>query len=414
MNIYDGEYVYENITNEYISKVEHETYLNSLLSLGVDLLVKYFKGVTVIPVFRVFILDNRENIIQEISKDVTNASLNISYQSGQRRSMNITLANFNNYWQYGARNTLWETMKFRFDCGVVINNTLYWQRQGVFLLQEPTFTSDGSNKTVSLTVTDKWGLWDSNVYGTTELKTIIPAGVKIKDCFNTIIHEDNGIGDMWDCKEVLFNNDYMDVNTYYTIKQDVGTAKSEYILNMAKTISSDVYYNTYGNMCVTNNVLDFMNNNFPIVWSFEEGDNDCSTPTLKYNRSKYYNKIITKGAIVNGYQFSATVENTNRKSLYNTVDCPVMSKVNNNSKLYSDMLCLEQSMYEMVQQSRGLMSVTMTCGYLPFLDVNMAVYLSFPSINLKRDIYIIDSISYNIGTDCRMSLSLTSNTEVIF
>ena len=71
-------------------------------------------------------------------------------------------------------------------------------------------------------------------------------------------------------------------------------------------------------------------------------------------------------------------------------------------------------MYEMVSQSRGMMGVSFQSTFLPFLDVNMAVYLKFSSVNLERDIYIIDSISYNIDTDCKMSLSLTSNTEVIF
>ena len=414
MNIYDSGYVYENISNQYITDVKHEVYLPSLLNLGLDILVSYFKHSTIIPVFRIFILDDNENVSCEISKDVTKANMNISCQNGLRRNMSITLCNVDNYWQYGARNTLWHGMKFRFDTGIVIKDTLYWQQQGVFLLKDPLFNGNGSNKTSNLTLVDKWGIWDGSVYGNTEFKTIIPAGVKMKECFDSIVHEDNGLGQMWDMKDICFNTEYANVDTAYTIKQDAGTAKSEYILKMAKTISSDVYYNTHGNMNIKSNTMDFMNNNFPVVWSFEEGDMDCSTPTLKYNRSKYYNKIITRGAILNGYQFSATVENTNRKSLYNTFDCPLTTKLNNNSKLFSDTLCLEQSMYEMVSQSRGMMGVSFQSTFLPFLDVNMAVYLKFSSVNLERDIYIIDSISYNIDTDCKMSLSLTSNTEVIF
>lgn len=414
MNIYDGGYIYENIKNEYIAKVDHEVYLQSMLSLGLKKLTNYFKGTTVVPAFRLFVLKDDESVDFDISKDVVSAGLNISYQSGQRRSLNVTLANPENHWVYGARNTLWHGMRFRLDCGAVIDKTLYWQQQGVFLLQEPSFSIDGSNKTVTLTLCDKWGLWDGNVYGKTQLKTIIPQGVPMRQAFDTILHEDNGLGQMWDIQPCKFNTDYRNTATYYTIKQDAGQAKSENLLNMAKTISSDIYYDSKGHCNVENNVLDFMNNNFPVVWRFEEGDCDCSSPTLKYNRSKYYNKIITKGNIVNGYQFSAYAENKNRESLYNIIDCPISIKVNNNSKLYSDSLCLEQSMYEMVDQSRGLMSVSMTTGYLPFLDVNHAVYLSFPSANIKHGLYIIDSISYNIGTTCTMSLNLVSNTEVIF
>lgn len=414
MNIYDGGYIFENVSNEYISQVSREVYLNSMLSLGTTELTAYFKGTTVIPVFRLFVLKDDETVDYEISRDVVSANLNINYQSGKRRTMNVVLSNESGHWAYGSHNTLFEGMLVRLDCGVVIKDTLYWQQQGVFLLQEPSFSVQDSNKTISLEFCDKWGLWDGSVYGNTQFKTIVPQGVSIRQVFNTYLHEDNGTNKMWDIKACRFNSDYWNTNTFYTIKQDAGQTKSEVLLNMAKTISSDVYYDAKGHCVVESNVLEFINNNFPVVWSFKEGDTDCSSPSLKYNRSKYYNKITTKGNIVNGYQFSATVENKNRKSLYNTIDCPIIPKVNNNTKLYSDNLCLEQSMKEMIDQSRGLLSVTMTTGYLPFLDINQAIWLDFPSLNLMRSLYIIDSISYNISSQCIMNLSLTSINELVF
>lgn len=414
MNIYDGGYVYENTHNEYIAGVSREIYLSSMLSLGMDILIRYFKSTSVIPVFRLFVLTDNETVNYEISHDVTAASLNISYQSGQRRTMNITLANESGHWVYGANNTLYEGMLFRLDCGAVIGDTLYWQQQGVFILQEPSPSTASSSKTVNLTLVDKWGLWDGSVHGNTQLKTIIPTGIPMRQAFDTILHEDDGTGKMWDYRPCLFNNEYWNQNTFYTIKQDAGQTKSENLLNMANTISSDVYYDNKGYCNVESNILEFINGNFPVVWMFEEGDNDCSEPTVKYNRSGYYNKITVKGNIVNGYQFSATIENKNQKSLYNTVDCPVAPTTINNTKLYSDNLCMEQGMKQMVDQSRGLLSVSMTTGYLPFLDINQAVYLTFPSVGVEHRLYIIDSISYNMGTVCTMSLNLTSINEVVF
>lgn len=413
MNIYSDGYIVNNIYNDYISSVDREVYLQSLLSLDINVLMRYFKGTSVIPVFRIFVLNDDESVHYEISQDVVNMSLSISYQSGQRRTANITLANETGHWVFGVRNTLWHGMKFRLDCGAVIDNVLYWQQQGVFLLQEPSFSIDSSNKAVSLTLCDKWGLWDGTVYGNTQFKTIIPVGVPMRQAFDVIVHEDDNTGKMWDIKPIHFNADYWNTDTYYTIKQDAGQTKAENLQKMATTISSDLYYDTHGHMNVESNVMEFVNDNFPVVWRFSEGDKDCSAPSLKYTRNKYYNKITTKGNIVNGYQFSASVENRNPKSIYNVIDTPITPKVNSNTHLYADSLCLMQSMYEMVEQSRGMMSVSMTTGYLPFLDVNQAVDLHFPHIGVEG-IYIIDSISYNIGTVCTMSLSLTSSAEVIF
>lgn len=411
MNIYKNGYVYDNTHNEYIMNVEKEVYLPSLLSLGLDKLIQYFKGETIIPVFRLFILNSDETIHYEASSDLVSANMSISYQSGQRRTMNCTLKNENNYWSYGSQAPLWVGTKFRLDTGVMIDNVLYWQPQGVFMLSSAAPSISDSNRSVALTLCDKWGIWDGTVFGTTQLKTIIPTQVPMKQVFSDVVHEDNGLGEMWDCQPIVFNSMYGDTLTYYTIKQEAGNPKSQYMLDMATTISSDLYYDTCGRLNVESNTLDFVNNNFPVVWRFNEEEMDCGSPSLNYERSDYYNMITTKGAIVNGKQFLGVMSNTNRKSLYNIYDTPLSPKLNNNTKLYSDNLCLEQSMYEMTQQSRGLRALTLPCAYLPFLDVNMAVEVNFPSFGLNRETYIIDSISYNISTDCSMSLNMTSNYE---
>lgn len=413
MNIYDNGYVYENVFNEYIVNVNKEVNMASLLALDYRILFNYFKQSTVVPVFRFFMLNEDETVHYEFSKDVVSADLKISCQSGQRRKLNLTLTNINNQWSYGARGTLWSNTKVRFDCGVVINNVLYWQTQGIYMLEEPTHSIQPNGRSVSLSLCDKWGLW-SNIYGKTQYKTIIPTEVPMQQVFNTIVHEDNGLGYMWDTKPIKFNTRYADTLTYYTIRKDEGQQKAENLLDMAKTISSDIYYDTFGCMNVENNSLDFINNNFPIVWRYEEGDRDCGNFSLSYNRADYCNRIITKGAIVDGLQFTATAENKNIKSLYNIYDTPVVSKVNKNTKLYSNNLCLEQSMYEMVAQSRGLRSVSLEVGFLPFLDVNMGVFLNFPSVGINNTSYIVDSISYNISKECKMNIVLTSNYEVIF
>lgn len=414
MNIYDSGYVRDNTRNRFAAEAEREVFLGSFLSLGSRVLERYFRSASVIPVFRVFVLDDDENIVKDISPDVVSASLSVTYQSGQRRTLSLTLANASGRWAYGVNKTLWHGQRFRLDCGAVIDGVLYWQRQGVFLLSEPSFSSGGSENTITLSLCDKWGLWDGTVYGNTQLRTVIPQGIPMRQAFDIILHEDNGTWQMWDCRPCLFNNEQWDRNTYYTIKQDAGSQKSENLLNMAQTISSDVYYDNFGRCVVESNISEFIGGDVPVVWTFTENGRDCSSPVLKYNRGKYCNKIITKGNIVNGYQFSASVENRNRMSPFNVIDSPVTPKVNNNTHLYSDNLCLEQSMKEMIDQSRGLLSVSLTAGYLPFLDVNLGVRLMFPSLGIENKMYIIDSISYSIGTACTMTLGLTSFEEVVF
>ena len=416
MNIYQNGRVYNNVYKEYISEIKKEVFTPSLLFLGIDQLFSYFKSHTIVPLFRVLKLRENETVDNDISQYVIGGSIDINKQSGQLRAANITLSNENDNIVYSPRGLVWEGSKIRIDGGVVIDNILYWSPLGVFIMKSPSFQGNNASRTVSLPLVDKWGLWDGSVYGNTEFKTIIPVGVPMSQVFDSIVHENNGENKhiMWDSKDVIIDSNCQGHNTYYTIKQDAGQPKSQLMLDMAKTICADLSYDINGHMRVKNNVLDFKNSNFSPIWRFSEGDVDCALPTLTYNRSKYYNKIITKGAIVNGYQFTASIENTNKKSLYNTYDTPIVSKTNKNSKLFSDQLCQEQCMYEMVQQSRGLISLVMECSFMPFLDVDKMIYLNFPSLNINNEQFIIDGISFNMGTDCKMNLKLTSNNEVVF
>lgn len=416
VNIYKNGYVYNNVYDEYLHSVSREILLPSFMELGMDFLINYFKGMTIIPVFRFFLLNDDESIKTEISEYISNASVNINKQVGQVRTINLSIANYNNFWAYGARKPLWDGAKIRYDAGFVADDTIYWSQQGIYLVKEPNFTGGVNAKNIQLTLCDKWGLWDSSVYGNTHLKTIIPNQVPINQVFNTIVHETDGVNEnrIWDTKEVLFDMNCANYDTFYTIKQDAGQNKAQLLTDTGKTISADIYYDRTGHMRVKSNILDFKNSNFAPIWRFTQGDRDCDFPNLKYNKSNYCNKITTKGAIVNGYQFTATIENRNKRSLYNVYDSPATPKVINNTKLFSDQLCMEQCMYEMVQQSRGLMSVTMNCSYLPFLDFDKMVYVDFPDIGIENTQFVIDGISYNTHKDCKMSLKLTSNNEVVF
>lgn len=416
MNIVKNGYVYNNVCKEYVAKYDKEVFVTSLLQLNYGVLLRYFKGCTIVPLFRVLKLDERENPCDDISKYVVSGTINVNKQRGQIRSGTLSLSNFNGELEYGYNKILWDGVKVRIDSGIIIDDILYWTPLGVFLLQTPSFRMDNSSNQISLNLVDKWGLWDGSVYGNTELKIIIPSGCPISQVVNNIVHEKikDEKNEMWDEKEIIIESGHEMEKIYYTIRQDAGQPKAQLLLDISKTISSDIMYDANGHLCLNSNILKFLGDNYAVIWHFNEGDIDCSEPNLTYNRNNYYNKIIVKGAILNGYQFSASVENRNPKSIYNTINNPISPKTIVNSKLFSDQLCLEQGMYEMFNQSRGLLSVTITSAFIPFLTVDKMVRLNFPRLGINNQQFVIDGFSFNMGTDCKMNLKLTSNNEVIF
>ena len=415
MNIYKNGYVVDIIHNINIANITKQVYLNSFSKLGFERILKVFKADIVIPVFRLYLLDEDENISMDASDDLMSASLSITYQTGQRRTMNITLANIDNKWKpKPIKGLIWTGSKFRFDSGIVIGDTIYWKQQGVFVFKDPTLSRENSNQTISLSLCDKFGLFDGSVYGTTSLKTIIPVGVPMKNAFTSLLASDRGNGKPFDLKPIIFNSEYTDVNTYYTIKQDAGTKVSEIFTSMGETISSDVYYNEFGNMVVSSNVNEFISSNFPVVYRFEENDKDIVSANVVYNTSQVRNKVVVKGAIANGYQFSAIAENKNLKSDYCIQYNGEIPEVINDSKLYADSLCMSRAMYELINFSRGTKTLNLSCTYNPIFDVNQSVMVNYPSLGINNENYVIDSISMSMDSGATTSLTMTNINEVIF
>lgn len=381
--------------------------------LSIDFLIKHFKGWKITPVCRLFLLNDDESIRTDISRDVISYDLSVTYQSGQRRSLNISLVNINNKWKPKYNTGLVQIgSKFRFDIGFVINTTAYWKQMGIFLLKDPNMSRESSNQTISFSLCDKFGLFDGTLSGKTGLKDIVPVGVPMYQAFVTMVTADKGNGIPFDMKPILFNSKYKNQMTYYTIKQDAGNTLSKIFTDLADTISSDVYYNEYGNLCIESNVNEFINGNLPLVWHFTEDGRDRLSFSTSETSSNIVNSVLVKGNIVNGYQFSASAKNTNPLSPTCIQYRGELFDVISDQALYSDELCRDRAQYELLSHTRGTSTVSISCPFLPIFDVNQSVLLDFPSDDIENTLCSIDTISFSSGGN--MSLTLSNINEVIF
>lgn len=416
MNIYKDGHIVTTPHNINIATVSRQVYLNSFNKIGIENLSKALTDSVIIPVFKLYLLhEDTEQVRLDASGDLISGDLSIQYQTGQRRSLRITLANINGKWRpKPVSGLIWTGSKFRLDTGLLIGDTLYWKQQGIFLVKDPETARENSNQTISLSLCDKFGLLDGSVYGRTSLRTVVPVGVPIYDAFNQILHSDRGNGKPYDIKPIIFNTKHRNTPTYYTIKQEAGNNLGSVFTDIGNTISSDIYYNEYGNMVVKSNINEFISSNFPIVYRFHEGDNNILSASFNYKTSQIRNKVVVKGAIVNGYQFSAIAENRNIKSDYCIQYNGEIPEYVPDSKLYSDELCSERAMYDLVNYTRGSKTLNLSCTYMPIFDVNQSVFVHYPSLDLYNENYIIDSISMSIGSDARTTLTLTNINEVIF
>ena len=120
------------------------------------------------------------------------------------------------------------------------------------------------------------------------------------------------------------------------------------------------------------------------------------------------NKIVVKGAIANGYQFNSSLENRNLASDFCIQYCGEAPEVIKDEKLYADFLCQERAIYEMVNYTRGVKSLNLSCTYNPFLDVNQSILIYNSQIGIYNENFVIDSFSMQMGNDFRTDITLTN------
>lgn len=414
MNIMRHGYVYDTVKRLKTCFIKEEKMVQTLSASEMNTVIKAYERGIVVPCFRLYVLHEDETPNIDISSDFISGSLSVTYQSGQRRTLSVTLVNKDNKYKPDPINSLiWIGTKFRLDAGIVVDGVLYWKQQGVFVLNDPSRSREGSQTTISLSLCDKFGMLDGTVYGKSSLKTIVPQGVPIRQSFYTILGSDRGNGKVFDPKPIHFDSNYFDTDTYYTIKQEAGQNIGDILTELGDSLACDVYYDEYGIMCVKSNQLDFINNNFPVAYRINETSRGVSFSTND-NWSKMRNKIIVKGNIVNGYQFTATVENRNLKSPYCIQYNGEISEIIEDNALYADTLCMDRAMYEMIKYSRGVRSLNISHTFMPLLDVNQSVLVTSADYEFNNDNFVIDSISMDISAAPRMTLALTNMNEVAF
>ena len=199
------------------------------------------------PVFKVELMDFAENVIGELTQDISqeeSGSISINYQQGVRRSCSLTLFNVNENLKLKQgkyllnENGLWVNTKFKLYTGVKVFKTqqirreldieneedllfqdssgqdedesisllyrkntnttqqdIYWFSQGIYLLTNPSVLKDMSKKTITINGIDKFGVFGSETnFNQTESTYVIEEGSLIGNVITSILNFDTNNG----------------------------------------------------------------------------------------------------------------------------------------------------------------------------------------------------------------------------
>lgn len=413
MNMPKNGKLFDPITNNTLSNITKEITLNAFSQISTQNFIQEMERCIIKPIFRLFLLHENEQVRYDITSDFKSGELSITSQNGQRRSLNITLNNQDGKWSASPIGLVWIGTKFRLDAGVVIGETAYWKQQGVFILGDPTYSVSGTGNTVSFSLCDKFSLLDGSISGKSSLKTVIPAGTPMKEAFSTLLSTDQGNSIPYDFKHIIFSSKYDDYPTPYTVRQDIGGTVGELLIELAESISCNIYYDEYGNLLVKDNFDETAASTDSYIYRFSDSAKNIISISETYNWSKMRNKITVRGAIVNGYQFHAEAVNNKKSSEFNIYNCPTKEEPISDNKIYSDELCKDRALYELSKYTRGVKSINITSSFLPHIDVDTIVLIKSDKLRLEYSPFIIDSVSISISSNPTVTLSTSNVKDVI-
>lgn len=360
------------------------------------------------PIYKLYVLHYDETIDYEIPQDdiiIDSGNFSENYQNGQRKSINVNLVNIDGKYNPNI-NSIWMNNKFRLDVGLEFNGVEYLFARGIYILGNPSSSHQDSDKQVSLTLVDKFAMFEGKM-GTLETTYEIPVGTNIQKAIYGILNLDNGMGYPMDSKPVLFD-DFVTTTMPFTLTKDAGSTLGEMLLELGTILNAEVFYNSQGNLCYKS-INETTNDDLKSsLWDYEDGKRDYFTANTQYGFEDVINEVHVVGDNVNNDIFSAISKNTNPASplCIGLIGRRVLYI--NDSNIYNDSLAQQRANYELRRQGLLKVSMTIEVAFNPLLFVNNIITITDSHYNLERARFLIQSISYSIGSQSKMTITCSN------
>lgn len=378
-------------------------------NISLSYLADVLKRPIIKPLFRLFVLNSDETVSYEIPQEdiiLDTGNFNENYQNGQRKSLTINLVNIDGKYTPSI-NTIWVHNKFRFDVGLEFDGKEYWFPRGIYILNNPSVVHNSADKQVSLSLADKFALLEGK-QGTLETTYEIPEGSVIKDAIIGILTIDNGSGYPIDLKPIIYDRAFEGRTMPYTLSKDAGSTFGEMILEIGNILSAEIYYNSQGNLCVMNINETTLDVQKASLWDYDDVERDYFNSTASYDFENVVNEVQVVGDNINNDIFSAMAQNTNPLSPLCIARIGRRIEYINDSNIYSDALAQDRAQYELRKRSIVNTSISLNVSFNPLLFVNNLINISDSQYKYDRERFLIQSISYQLGTNCQMTIECSN------
>lgn len=246
---------------------------------------------------------------------ISEGTISVNLQNGQRRTVDITLSNVDEIFDYNVNN-IWFGQEIALDEGLILDDgSDYYIQQGIFLIKEPTENVSNGQRTIQYTLVDKWAYIDGSLGGYLTSSYEIPAGTNIFEPISALLLEDRGNGIPIDRIPPVYTNYYNDktqelpdgstaslIVSPYDLKLDsVDDTIANIIIKLVEMINGIVGYDSSGALRIDASQDDIIDSTKPITWEFGTDEVTLSQMTYTSKNTDVYNDVIVIGEELNDY-----------------------------------------------------------------------------------------------------------------
>lgn len=373
-----------------------------------------------------FALD--DNPFQRRNKTfIAEGQLSVNLQSGQRRTVTITLDNTNEEfsYQYGK---LWFGQEIALDEGLMLDDdTPYFIQQGVFLINTPTNRVDPKGNMMELNLVDKWANLDGTLRGSLEGTYEVAAGSNIFTPIAALLAEDRGNGIPLDRVTPIFTNYYNGMtqtlsdgtvayltNAPYTLTVEGGQSKADVILGLTGMVNAWVGYDPSGALRVDPSQDDISDATKPISWTFGTDETTLLGMTYEVKKAEIYNDVIIVGANLEDFtQPKARATNYDPSSDTNVNLIGKITYREDQSGFATQTQCEDLAVWKLKRMSVLQKAVTISCSQLMHIRENELVEIrrtDKPGSPVER--HLIQGFSRPLVGTNQMTINAVSVVDV--
>lgn len=372
---------------------------------------------TIYPRFRIFVCNHDDTTRYEIPNEdiVIGGSYNENYQNGQRRTLSFSL--INNDGKYTPNiDGIWVNTRISLEVGLKLPdaNGILWFKKGVYVVTKADPSHDSNNKTVSIECSDKFQIFEGKK-GTLTETIEIPPDMEIEDVINDILAINGGDGYPLDSRPILYHSSFKGKKTPLTISGSSGSNWGNILIQLAEVLSAEIFYNAEGRLTLVPMTEVTSDGDKPVIFDFIDTNGDFQNDNFTMDMSSFVNKVVVIGANINGHTVIAEAVNDDPASplCYQRIGYRIAAPIND-SNITNDTLAQERADYELRKVLIAKSSLSSSVFFNPILTVNNMITYTDDFFSLKRERFIIQSISFSLDYNGLMSISCSNIKNLPF